>query len=71
MNQEEAARSQERVRHLAEMVSLPVEEDRLPALAEALDAALAAIDTIGELADAGGPPSAEAYDAGWPKGGRR
>jgi hypothetical protein len=71
MEQEHAEQSHERVRHLAELVSLPVEEGRVPALAEALDAAMAAIDAIGALADAGGPPSPEAYDASWPKGERR
>lgn len=63
--------SADRARILAETVGLSLEEDRLPALAHALDAALELLAAIEPLAETGGDPVNEAYDPAWNEGGVR
>ena len=65
MEEDQVARSQERVRVLAEAVGLPVGEERVPALAEAFDGArlmIAQLEAVAARFDvAVGTP----FDASW------
>jgi hypothetical protein len=70
MVQDERTRSRERVRMLAEIVSVQVDEDRLDALATSFDAALAMLDAIEGLTGPDQLSVAEPYDAAWREGSR-
>lgn len=71
MQQDDMARSEQRVRTLAEVVGLPLEEGEIPGLALAFDAAMGMIDDLGEIADAAATPVAGPYDAAWGEEGTR
>jgi hypothetical protein len=71
MVQDEQKRSRERVRMLAEIVSVQVDEDRLDALATSFDAALAMLDGIDGPTGSDQLSVAEPYDAAWHKGSIR
>lgn len=71
MEQDEATRSHDRVRILAEAVSLPIADARIPALAHAFEAALEMVEGVESLAETGGAEIGEPYDPVWREEGAR
>ena len=69
MAQDERGRSHERVRTLADVVSVQIEDDRLDALATSLDAAMAMLADLDHLVTADELTVSEPYDAAWRNGG--
>lgn len=65
MEENQVARSQDRVRVLAEAVGLPVDEERVPALAEAFDGARLMIAQLEPLAARVDVPVGAPFDASW------
>ena len=65
MEEDQVARSQERVRVLAEAVGLPVGEKRVPALAEAFDGARLMIAQLEPVAARVDIPVGTPFDASW------
>lgn len=71
MEEDQMARSQERVRVLSDAVGLPVAEDRIAALAEAFDGARLMIAQLEPLAARIDVPVGAPFDAAWAgEGGR-
>jgi hypothetical protein len=68
MEHDELSRSRERVRMMAEIVSIQIDEDRLDALATSLDAALVMLQGIDGLVVDENLPVAAPYDAAWREG---
>jgi hypothetical protein len=68
MEPREQSRSGERVRLLAEVVSVRIDEERLDALATAFDAALEMLAGIDGLIVDENLSVAEPYDAAWREG---
>lgn len=65
MDEDQQTRSRERVQILAEVVGLPLGDERVPALAEAFDGARLMIAQLEPLAKRVNLPVGAPYDASW------
>lgn len=71
MEHDQVVRAQDRVRMVAEAAGLELSEDRIPALAEAYDAARLMIAQLEPLAASVEVPAGAPYDPSWSAEGRR